>query len=171
MLCAIQQSSNIKVTARDVTKPEGPFVCPKCSRELNLRKGQIKAHHFAHKPPVTCSYGRGESEAHRKAKWAIYDCLKKRADVTECELEKSWGEVVSDVYVVIRGAPIALEVQISSLTIDEIMYRTKMYYEKDIAVLWLPLFSEKNRKEQVRTKSMGKVAACHILWSSLLLAC
>lgn len=153
MLCAIQQSTNQKVTAREVEKSDKPFLCPKCSKELNIRKGQIKAHHFAHKPPVTCSYGQGESEAHRKAKWAIYDALNKRSDVSECELEKSWGEVVSDIFVVIRGASIAIEVQISNLTIDQIIHRTKMYYSKDIAVLWLPLFLDNMSKNKYSPKA------------------
>jgi competence protein CoiA len=156
MLCAIQKTTNTKVTARGVTKSEGPFLCPKCIKELNLRKGQIKIHHFAHKPPVTCNYGHGESEAHRKAKWAVYSALNQRSDVSECELEKNHGEVISDIYVNIRGARIAIELQISTLTIDEIISRTKKYHANGIAVLWLPLFSDDLGKEKYSPKAWEK---------------
>ena len=37
-----------RVEARDVEKLDGPFMCPKCGKALRLRKGEIKAHHFAH---------------------------------------------------------------------------------------------------------------------------
>lgn len=143
MLCAIQELTNDKVLAIDSEKDQGPYLCPKCRLELVLRKGRIKVHHFAHKPPITCSYGRGESDAHRKAKLRIYEALKKHPDVAECDLEKNLGDVISDVYAVIKGIPTALEVQISALSMDEIIYRTETYYKKGIAVLWLPLFSEK----------------------------
>ena len=156
MLCAIQEQSNEKVIARAVAKSDGPFLCPICRKQLTLRKGQIKAHHFAHKPPVTCLYGLGESEAHRWAKWSLYDALSQHPDVTECELEKNFGNVVSDVYAVIRGTPVALEIQISNLALDEIVYRTEAYCSMNIPVLWLPLFSDKLEKKKYSPKVWEK---------------
>jgi len=64
MLCAIQKINNEKVFARNSVKQEAPFACPSCSKEVTIKKGDIKAHHFAHKPPVTCDHGMGESDAH-----------------------------------------------------------------------------------------------------------
>ena len=62
MLCGIISSSNQKVIARQVTKNHGPFHCAGCEHELIVKKGNIKVHHFAHKPPYSCSRGEGESE-------------------------------------------------------------------------------------------------------------
>jgi len=36
------------------------------------------------------------------------------------------------------NVPIAIEVQISTLTMDQIVYRTKEYARKGIHLLWLP---------------------------------
>lgn len=156
MLCAIQQSTNKKVRARVVEKSDGPFYCPKCGSELNIRKGMVKVHHFAHKPPVTCNYGKGESETHRKAKESIYEALLERTDVSIVELEKDWGEVVSDVYAEIKGHAVAFEIQISNLTMAEIIHRTKSYASKGIAVLWLPIFNSKLNDERYTPSSWEK---------------
>ena len=48
-------------------KSEGPFYCKKCNIEVILKKGLIKQHHFAHKPPKQCMFGYGESDIHYKA--------------------------------------------------------------------------------------------------------
>ena len=148
MLCSIQEKTNHKVIARAVEKSDGPFLCPSCRKELNVRKGQIKAHHFAHKSPVTCKYGSGESEAHRKAKWSIFDELNARSDVSYCELEKDLKTIRPDIYAVIRGMPVGIEVQISSLTLDQIIDRTEKYCQRNLAVLWLPLYTAKLTDEK-----------------------
>ncbi|WP_228050981.1 competence protein CoiA [Pontibacterium sinense] len=156
MLCAIQNDTNQKVRARLVERKDGPFGCPICGKEVLVRKGQIRVHHFAHRSVVTCKYGKGESEAHRKAKESIYEALANREDVAELELEKSWGEVVSDVYAEIQGRGVAFEVQISNLTMREILYRTKAYASKGIAVLWLPLFNSKLNQPRYSPSSWEK---------------
>lgn len=53
MLCAIRQSDRQKVAAWDQQKNDGPFSCPFCIEETILKKGTMKVHHFAHKPPIT----------------------------------------------------------------------------------------------------------------------
>lgn len=58
MLCAIRQRDNQKVAAWDQQKIDGPFSCPVCVEETILKKGAMKVHHFAHKPPITCEYGK-----------------------------------------------------------------------------------------------------------------
>ena len=50
--------------------------------------------------------------------------------------------MVSDVYAKINGVPTAMEVQISTLSMSEIIHRTEEYFKRGIAVLWLPLFSD-----------------------------
>lgn len=36
------------------------FFCKDCLKEVVLKKGRVRAHHFAHKSPVTCQYGIGK---------------------------------------------------------------------------------------------------------------
>jgi competence protein CoiA len=56
-------------------------------------------------------------------------------------LERSfvWGR--PDVFAEIKGVPVAIEVQISSLSVDTIMRRTIEYGRSGIYVLWLLLWT------------------------------
>ena len=135
MLTALRQSDSAKVLARASEKSEAPFLCPRCRRELVLRKGRIKVHHFAHKPPVTCALGKGETEQHLKAKLEIFDALRTEPNVSELELEKDLGMSVADVYARISGVPVAVEIQRSELSVNDIVARTKNYHRLGIAVL------------------------------------
>lgn len=48
------------------------FVCPKCRTHVTQKKGRLVAHHFAHKPPVTCPRAAGETQGHLKAKMLLH---------------------------------------------------------------------------------------------------
>jgi competence protein CoiA len=157
MLTSIRQIDDYKVHAQDVDKSDAPFSCPVCGRETILRKGRVKTHHFAHKPPVLCEYGKGESEAHRQCKQSIYDALKLESGVTDCELEKNFGLVVSDIFFIFNGIKVAIEVQVSSLTMDRIIARTKAYERLGIYVLWLPLFDEKLNNKRLNNRYAPKI--------------
>jgi len=110
--------------------------------EAVLHKGNIKIHHFKHKPPVTCSWGRGETQQHYSAKLAIFDALKGEASVKLVELEKDFGVSVADVYALINGVSVALEIQRSNLSVADITLRTRNYYSLGIYVLWVALPTE-----------------------------
>lgn len=139
MLTAIRQSDSTKVLARESERAEAPFQCLRCHREVIVRKGQIKVHHFAHKPPVICSLGTGETEQHLRAKLAIYDALRIEENVVDLELEKDFGISVADVYARISGVRVALEIQRSALSVKDIVDRTHNYHRQQIAVLWIGL--------------------------------
>lgn len=112
-----------------------------------LRKGEIKAPHFAHLPPVTCEYGTGESEAHRLCKIALYERLSTHPRVIKCEMERDLGTVRPDVSAYINDVPVAIEVQLSNLSLPRIQYRTAEYARKGIYVLWLPIFTPELKGE------------------------
>lgn len=147
MLTAIRQVDGQKVGAWEVEKREAPFVCPCCSEVVTLRRGGIKAPHFAHQPPVTCEYGAGESEEHRRCKMAIYEALVAHPSVTKCEVERDLGAVRPDVSAYINRVPVAVEVQASRLTLERIARRTAEYARRGICVLWLPIYRESLRAE------------------------
>ena len=140
MLCAIRQSDKQKVAAWDQHKADGPFSCPLCVTDTILKKGTMKVHHFAHKPPITCEYGSGETERHRECKLTIYDGLRRHQRFREVEIERRMGTVRPDVSGLMDGIPFAIEVQISALTMEQIIYRTSEYAKKGIYVLWLALY-------------------------------
>jgi competence protein CoiA len=110
-------------------------------REVVLHKGNIRVHHFKHKPPVTCIRGLGETEQHLRAKLAIYDELSGEPHVTELEVEKDFGSSFADLYARINGVPVAIEIQKSNLSVADITARTKNYFRLGINVLWVGLSS------------------------------
>ncbi len=73
--------------------------------------------------------------------------LLKSPHVEKCELERDLGTVRPDVSAYIRGIPVAIEVQLSNLSIERLAYRTSEYSRKGIYVLWLPLYTPALRKE------------------------
>ena len=147
-MCAIRQRDRQRVAAWDQQKTDGPFSCPRRIEETILKKGTMKVHHFAHKPPITCEYGRGETERHRECKVTIYEGLRRHGGFRDVEIERSMSTVRPDVSGYMNGIPFAIEVQISALTMDQIVYRTSEYAKKGIYVLWLALHDpalEQNR--------------------------
>lgn len=134
------QNSNGDILASEAVKEDGPFTCPMCGGIALLKKGRVKIHHFAHKPPTDCAYGAGESEAHRKAKLEIYEALIKHPDVSKLKLERPLGEVRPDISFYLKDTPIAIEVQVSTLSLDTIDKRTRAYKKKGISLLWASPF-------------------------------
>ena len=152
MLTAARETDGRKVVAWEAERSEGPFRCFCCRQMVTLRKGEIKAPHFAHVPPVTCEYGTGESEAHRLCKIALYESLLRDPEVRKCEMERDLGTVRPDVSAYIGGVAVALEVQISNLSLAKIQYRTIEYARKGIYVLWLPLYTSALEQELYRPR-------------------
>lgn len=142
MMTAIRQLDGRKVGAWEAEKEERPFLCPCCGEVVTLRRGGIIAPHFAHKPPVTCEYGAGESEEHRRCKISIFEALASDPRVRKCEMERDLGAVRPDVSAYINNLPVAIEVQASNLTLEKIARRTAEYARRGIYVLWLPIYKE-----------------------------
>ncbi|HGP2812009.1 TPA: competence protein CoiA [Salmonella enterica] len=130
------------IIARDAQKP-GIFTCPECGEPVTLRKGSVKIHHFAHRNTMSCGYGKGESELHMDLKMRLYDALLAHPDVTGVALEAAVGRVRPDVLAVIRGQQVAFEIQLSSLSIEDLYRRTAACAAQDIAMIWILSSPEK----------------------------
>ncbi len=140
MLSACNRQGN--VLADEVEWEDGPFHCPACQGVVILKKGRIKVPHFAHLPDAECVYANeGESEEHRHVKREIYQALLRTPGVTDVQVERYLQEVRPDVSFVLDKELIAIEIQLSLLSRDQIAWRTKTYARKNIAVLWTPSFS------------------------------
>lgn len=159
MLCGKRTSDGQKVFAANSEKSDAPFQCLGCDHELVLKKGRIKVHHFAHKPPYRCSRGEGESDVHRRCKEAIYNSLKNLNHVSKLDVEVDFGSVIADVFCLINNVPVAIEVQKSNLSVGEITRRTSEYKQIGIYVIWIALYSDKLENEKYSPKAWEKW--CH----------
>ncbi len=136
-------------------KAEMPFYCPECDDEVILKKGKIKADHFAHKPPVTCKYGTGESQVHWKAKKEIYEALAYHPLCKKCDVERRLEGVRPDVSLYIRDIPVAIEIQNSSIEINEIERRACCYFKLGVNLLWV--IPEREPKDYIDTDDGKKL--------------
>jgi len=116
MLSARRKSDGQTVTAYSESKANAPFACLVCGDEVALKTGGHRVNHFAHVNPLACRYAENESEAHRRCKMEIYEALLRQPGVSKAALERPLGLVRPDVSAEINGVPVAIEVQISSLS-------------------------------------------------------
>ena len=137
MLRAIRKNDGVTVEAWSQRESSGPFACPSCGSEVILRGGRRRLDHFAHVAERKCPHDLGESENHRRCKAEIWVCLKEAPRVVDLQLERPLGEVRADVSANINGVPVAIEVQLSNLSVADITRRTKEYTRRGIYVLWL----------------------------------
>lgn len=136
---------NRRVEAADVER--GPdFFCPNCRTLVVLKKGRIKVAHFAHKPPTTCTWASGETQAHMAAKRIIRDGLILRGLTAELEVPvlSSGGDRRADVLVTSPdGAKqLAIEIQHQPLSFDQIDTRTRAYMAVRVPVVWVALLNK-----------------------------
>lgn len=139
MFTALIASSLARIRAATADTEDGPFACPECGEEVILKAGAIIANHFAHKAESACGFSTGEGCAHHEAKMQIFNALRGRADVSEAAIERRMGQSRADVYAVIGGAPVAIEVQRSYLSLDEVEERTARYAAQSVAAVWVLL--------------------------------
>jgi len=137
MLSAKRKSDGQTVSAYCESKRNGPFFCLECGDVVVLRAGKSRVNYFAHAAPRFCRNLESESDAHRRCKMEIFEALRKEPNVQDVALERSLGTVRPDVSAYINGVPVAVEIQMSSLSIETIMHRTIEYFRKGIYVLWL----------------------------------
>ncbi len=137
MLSARRKSDGTIVAAYFSTTAHGPFACPTCNEEVILKTGRNNVDHFAHANPIACKFAEGESNAHRLCKLEIYEALLKAPNVRGAALERPVGNNRPDVSAYINGVPVAIEIQISSLSHETIQGRTLEYARYGIYVLWL----------------------------------
>lgn len=97
----------------------------------------------------------------------IFEALRTAPSVAEAALEKSMGTVRPDVCAMIKGVPVAIEVQMSSLSIETIMTRTIDYHQRGLYVLWLLQGLENKRVTIVGCGSLGSKIAANLAASGV----
>jgi competence protein CoiA len=156
MLCAKRKSDGHIVTAYLASKTNAPFFCPVCGDEVILKTGSTKVNYFAHRNPLVCRFDANESAEHRRCKLEIYQALLRQPNVEKAAMEHPLGTNRPDVSAIINGVPVAIEIQISSLSIETIMQRTIQYAQKGIYVLWLLLWTPKLNAKRYSPKLWEK---------------
>lgn len=121
---------------------KGPiYRCPGCGSELVLKQGRIVVAHFAHRPPVGCSWARGETAAHMAAKNVLARSIRKRGYRAELEFIVTGlpGDRRADVAAWSRkGLMVAMELQHTSISLQDIERRAFSYAGAGIAQMWIP---------------------------------
>jgi Competence protein CoiA-like family len=148
----VAQVGEIRFEASNSHK--GPdYICPKCRDVVVLKKGRIRIHHFAHKPPVSCTWGKGETNAHRQAKKVFKDIFIKRGLRAEVEYEISClpNDRRADVVVWSpQGQRYAIELQHTGIDYKELEERTNSYINAGVRVIWVP-FLDLNKLANSKT--------------------
>jgi competence protein CoiA len=146
-------SASGDMLAFTVDKAQGPFSCPVCAQPVILKRGPIIVPHFAHQSRADCNYREGESTTHLQAKMEIATALLRTPGVTNVHLEHVLDTVRPDISFSLRGTSVAIEVQISTLSLDDISRRTISYARKNMAVLWTSPYSNDLEDDRYAPKS------------------
>lgn len=133
------------IEAEIATKDDGPFVCPACHSDAVVKKCAEKRDHFAHHAPLTPVLGRGESALHLDCKREICDALAARFPDGKWEVEREIpatprlgiSRVVPDISGRVGEQRLAIEIQVSALTIPKVLRRISVYTRRAIPMLWV----------------------------------
>jgi Competence protein CoiA-like family len=140
----IAELAGVRVEAAEVQR--GPvYVCPQCKGVLILKQGRKVIWHFAHKPPTDCTWATGETIAHLEAKKLVRDSMVARGLRAEIEYIVATlpRDRRADVMVWSpNGEQLAIELQHTSIDLDEIEERAGSYARAGIAQMWIPFLSK-----------------------------
>jgi competence protein CoiA len=128
-----------RVEARYAERGPG-YSCPNCRCPVVLKRGRIRVAHFAHKPPKTCDWAKGETLAHLEAKGFVRDALAARG--LRAEVERVVPSLPDNRRADVMtwspsGIQVAVELQHTGIGLDEIERRAFSYARAGIAQVWL----------------------------------
>ncbi|WP_338594571.1 competence protein CoiA family protein [Bacillus safensis] len=113
------------------------FYCPECREEVQLKLGEHRVYHFAHKQLTACSLASGETAYHQAGKEAIMNWLKRLGH--KPALEKYMPKVHQrpDVTVTIGNEIYAIEFQCANISRQELRRRTAGLREAGLFPIWM----------------------------------
>lgn len=136
MLYAKQQGGNY-VNAQDANRVEHYF-CPTCRQAVILKRGELKAAHFAHREHGCSAFSEGETSEHLAGKqllvklWSQLDC--------QVELEAYQANLRQRPDVLCAfpdGHQLALEFQCAPLSVSQMVHRSAGYQTAHFKFFWL----------------------------------
>lgn len=157
---AINSLTQKEYYASEAKKIDGPFYCPECYSDVVLRKCIEKIDHFAHQSRLTPIHSSKESELHDTCKRTILEYLLKKYPEGSWDKERAIParpkdniqKLQPDISGRINKQGLAIEVQLSTLSIGEILKRTLTYKRRNIAILWIVPLLKPIGQEQFRPR-------------------
>lgn len=143
---ALIRNSGKRVHVEEVTRSDGPFMCASCLSDAVRKHYAEKKDHFAHSAPTTKVIGQNESALHLECKLEIFEALKHAIPGghwvcdsvrIKANKEKKLPELQPDIGGRINGKRVAIEIQVSALTLPQIVKRVKGYSGRGVAILWI----------------------------------
>ena len=113
-----------------------PITMGCCGAPGHLRISKTGTQHFYHAVDTGCNYEQ-ESREHLEIKYQIYRTCKSEQWETYVEFPASDRTWISDVYAIKDGRKIVFEVQISTISPDELEDRDTKYRNEGIESYWL----------------------------------
>ena len=93
-------------------------------------------------PPTQCDYAVGETLAHLAAKQWMIDGLRERGYSAELEVSLDYNRADILVAGQNQSRPLAIELQHTSISAEEIEHRAERYAQSGIAQLWIPFLTK-----------------------------
>ena len=132
MLTAYNENKE-RVLAQHAEK-EMCYFCPVCDERMVLKKGCHNIAHFAH-PRQSDHLGVGESTLHHQLKLRLFRMLSKQYSNVQLEPYLSEIQQIPDIVV----GQYAIEIQLSPISVQQMIKRTEGLAQKGYRVIWLSL--------------------------------
>ncbi len=145
---ALHKDTGERIDITKIAKPRdvlvsGECICQLCRLPMIIKAGLIKRSHFAHANSCDTDYAsHPESPEHRAAKMFLKEQLPQRySDYKDADLEyevpiKEVSRVVDLLATFPKGHKVAHEVQLASITTEQLEERTRDYERAGIDVIW-----------------------------------
>jgi hypothetical protein len=138
------------------------YVCRGCRQPVIFKSGRVRCPHFAHHPGSACAHGAQMSPEHLAAQVLLAKALRDRG--VTVQLEAHMASLAGDRRIDVLASPedrpevrIAIEVQMSDLTIAAIDARTQSYQAEHVAPLWLRLYDFSKWIDAQRLRGRGTI--------------
>ncbi|WP_428417290.1 competence protein CoiA [Phocicoccus schoeneichii] len=138
MLIAYDQYNQLKNASLEKKNSENCYFCPSCKEKVFLKQGTKNMPHFSHYKNSECqSFSEGETEEHIRGKYFLYHFLKPHVESIEMEPYIKTLKQRPDLLITKNKQKIAIEFQCSSISVKDVLKRSKGYKKADIIVLWI----------------------------------
>ena len=136
MLTALNRYQKL-IVGIDERPIDGPFTCPECGETVFHRMPRNRVWHFYHQTNNQCGYESPESPLHYDCKIQIFRSLREHPSVSYCMPEYVIGNRRADIYAVISGHKVAIEIQASDMRRQEVKAKLEHYTAHSVATLYL----------------------------------
>ncbi|MFH0246441.1 competence protein CoiA family protein [Streptomyces sp. HK10] len=118
-------------------RPRPALACAQCGGPMHAKVSGRGGRFFAHDRRSPACTAAGETEEHRSLKRALAAAARKAGHRAELEAGAAHGGWRADVLVTAAGGRrTALEAQLSSAPLDDVLARTRRYQDDGVGVVW-----------------------------------